>query len=134
MTSYSTILRRCDRAKTYLYLKDWTNKLLQANQQIVKEMKKKGALTKPLILAVDWHDEMYYGNPATEGIVGARPKQGSCFAYRFATISVLQNGERLTLAAVPMLDRCVFWHVKRLLDCVFELGLSVELLLFDRGY
>jgi hypothetical protein len=97
-------------------------------------MKKKGALSKPLTLAVDWHDEMYYGDPKAEGIVGSMPKQGSCLAYRFATISVLLNGERLTLAAVPMLDRCIFWHVKRLIDAVFELGLSVELLLFDRGY
>jgi IS4 transposase len=97
-------------------------------------MKKKGALSKPLILAVDWHDEMYYGNPKAEGVVGAMPKQGSCLAYRFATVSVLLNRERLTLAAVPMLDRRIFWHVKRLLECVFDLGLSVELLLFDRGY
>jgi hypothetical protein len=36
--------------------------LLEVNQQIIKEMKKKGALSKQLILAVDWHDEMYYGN------------------------------------------------------------------------
>jgi hypothetical protein len=47
---------------------------------------------------------------------------------------VLQNGERLTLAVVPMLDRCIFLHVKRLIDCVFGLGLSIKLLLFDRGY
>lgn len=186
LTSYSSIPRRCDRAKAYLYLKDWTNKflqtknpkrkqditkvllsaafnnhyvegcantlnvcgqtvrnhlkqqdpnrLLQVNQQIIHEMKKKGALSKPLTLAVDWHDEMYYGDPKAEGVVGAMPKNGSFFAYRFATISVLLNGERLTLATVPMLDRCIFLHVKHLLDCVFELGLSIELLLFDRGY
>jgi hypothetical protein len=66
-------------------------------------MKQKGALNKPLTLAVDWHDEMYYGDPKAEGIVGAMPKQGSCFVYRYATISVLQNGQRLTLAAVS-------WH------------------------
>ncbi len=186
MASYSSIPRRCDRAKTYLYLKGWTNKLLeiknkkrkqdiakvlltaafdndyiegcaktlhlcgqtvrnhlkrqdptqllQVNQQIIWQMKQKGALNKPLTLAVDWHDEMYYGDPKAEGIVGAMPKQGSCFAYRYATISVLQNGQRLTLAAVPMLDRFIFWHVKRLLEYVFELDLSIKLLLFDRGY
>jgi hypothetical protein len=33
-----------------------------------------------------------------------------------------------------MLDRFIFWHVKHLIGCVFELGLSIELLLFDRGY
>jgi hypothetical protein len=186
MASYSSIPRIFDRAKTYLYLKDWTNRLLeiknkkrkqdtanvlitaaldndyiegcasnqhicgqtirnhlktqdpnhflQVNQQIIHQMKQKGALNKPLTLAVDWHDEMYYGDIKAEGIVGAMPKQGSCHAYRYATISVLQNGERLTLAAVPMLDRFIFLHVKRLLDCVFVLGLSIELLLFDRGY
>ncbi len=52
-------------------------------------MKQKGALNKPVTVAIDWHDEMYYGNPAAEGIVGAMQKQGSCLAYRFATISVL---------------------------------------------
>ena len=186
MNSYSSIPRRCDRTKAYLYFKQWANaffefkspktgddaaqvlllasldndyvegcakalhvcgqtvrnhlkqqnpqRLLQVNQQIIQEMKRKGALNRPLILAVDWHDEMYYGDSKAEGVVGAMPKNGSCLAYRFATVSVLLNGERLTLAAVPMLDRCILWHVKCLLECVLELGLSVELLLFDRGY
>jgi len=33
-----------------------------------------------------------------------------------------------------MLDRYIFWHVKQLIDCVFEVGLSIELRLFDSGY
>jgi hypothetical protein len=108
--------------------------LLQINQQTIKEMKRKGALSKPLTLAIDWHDIMYYGNPAAEGIVGAMPKNGSCLAYRFATASVLLNGQRLTLAVVPMLDRSALLHVRHLLTCIAELGLKVKLLLFDRGY
>ena len=109
-------------------------RLLLVTQEIIQEMKKKGALSKPLILAIDWHDIMYYGDPKAEGIVGAVRKNGSNHAYRFATASVLFNRQRLTLAATPMLDRCILWHVKRLLTCVFELGLSIKLLLFDRGY
>ncbi len=97
-------------------------------------MKKKGALSKPLVLAIDWHDIMYYGDPSAEGVVGAMPKNGSCRAYRFATASVLLNGQRLTLAVTPMLDRCALWHVKRLLACIDQSGLTVKLLLFDRGY
>ena len=97
-------------------------------------MRNKGALTKPLTLAIDWHDLMYYGDPKAEGIVGAMPKNGSCHAYRFATASVLLNRQRLTLAVVPMFDRSALWHVKRLLMCIAELGLKVKLLLFDRGY
>ncbi len=186
MTSYSSIPRRYDRAKAYLYFKETlrpflelkgtrkTNDttrvlllaaldksyvegcaqnihvcgqtvrnhlkqlnpqhLLQINQQTIKEMKRKGALSKPLTLAIDWHDIMYYGNPAAEGIVGAMPKNGSCLAYRFATASVLLNGQRMTLAVAPMLDRSALWHVRHLLTCIAELGLNVKLLLFDRGY
>jgi hypothetical protein len=77
---------------------------------------------------------MYYGDPAAEGIVGAMPKNGSCHAYRFATASVLLNGQRLTLAVTLMFDRSALWHVKRLLACIADLGINVKLLPFDRGY
>jgi hypothetical protein len=186
MISYGSFPRNCDRAKTYLYLKERACNLfefkntkrkddtirvllyasinndyvegsaqllhlcgqtvrnhlknqnparfLQVNQELVDEMKKKHALSKPLIIAIDWHDEMYYGDPTAEGIVGAMPKNGSCRAYRFATASVLVNGERLTLAVDPMLDKNLVGHVKHLLERVFELGVRVKLVLFDRGY
>ena len=109
-------------------------RVLEVNQAVIQEMKNKGALAKPLILAVDWHDVMYYGDSTAEGVVGAMPQNGSCYAYRFATASVLLNGQRVTLAVVPMLDRCALPHVESLLATVFQLGLSVKLLLFDRGY
>jgi len=97
-------------------------------------MKKQGALFKPLIIAIDWHDEMYYGDPNAEGVVGAARKNGSNHAYRFATANVLVNDQRLTLAVTPMLDRSALWHVQQLLAYIAELGLAIKLLLFDRGY
>ena len=186
MVSYGVIPRKCDRAKAYLYLKEWTDKLfecknakrkqdvarvllaasmdndyvegcaqslrlcgqtvrnhlkhqdptrfLRVNREVIEKMRKQGALSKPLVLAVDWHDEMYYGDPNAEGVVGAVRKNGSNYAYRFATANVLVNGQRLTLAVIPMLDRCALWHVQQLLACIAELGLTIKLLLFDRGY
>jgi hypothetical protein len=186
MTSYSTIPKRYDRAKAYLYFKETIssfiqlknprrtdettrvlllvsldkayiegcaqnlhlcgqtvrnhlkqqdpNQLLQLNQAVIEKMKKKGALNKPLNIAVDWHDIMYYGDPNAQGIVGAMPKNGSCHAYRFATASVLLNRQRLTLAVTPMFDRSALWHVKRLLACITKSRLRVKMLLFDRGY
>jgi hypothetical protein len=91
-----------------------------------------GALSKPLILAIDWHDEMYYGDPNEEGIVGTQPKKDSHHAYRFATF--LFKGERLTLAAVPMLDKRVLGYVAILLCRALELRIRVKLLLLDRGF
>jgi putative transposase len=108
--------------------------LLDANDCVIEEMMALGALSKPLILAIDWHDMMYYGNPGAQGVVGTQPKKGSHHAYRFATASVLLKGERLTLAAVPMLDKRVLEYVAILLCKAFELGIKVKLLLLDRGF
>lgn len=108
--------------------------LLQINQQTITKMKQKGALKKPLTLAIDWHDIMYYGDPTADGVVGTQHKNGSNHAYRYGTISVLLNGQRLTIATTPMLQRGKLWHVKCLLEKAFELGLTVKLVLLDRGY
>jgi hypothetical protein len=67
-------------------------------------------------------------------VVGTQPKDGSHHAYRFATASVLLKGERLTLAAVPMLDKRVLECVAILLCKAFELRIKVKLLLLDRGF
>ncbi|MGQ9514450.1 MAG: transposase [Thermoproteota archaeon] len=108
--------------------------LLGENERIIEEMRSLGALSKPLIVAIDWHNVMYYGDPDAEGVVGTQPKRGSHRAYRFATASVLLNGERLTLAAVPMLDRRAFEYVVILLCRAFELGIKVKFLLLDKGF
>ncbi|MGQ9514977.1 MAG: hypothetical protein ACUVTL_08035 [Thermoproteota archaeon] len=97
-------------------------------------MRSLGALSKPLILAIDWHNEMYYVDPNAEGVVGTQPKNGSHHAYRFATMSVLVKGKRLTLAVVPMLERRTFGYFLFLLCREFELGIRVKLLLLDRGF
>jgi len=108
--------------------------LLAANDRVIEEMRSLGALSGPLIVAIDWHDVMYYGDPNAQGVVGTKPKDGSHHAYRFATASALVSGERLTLAAVPMLDKRVLGYVAILLCKAFELGIKVKLLLLDRGF
>jgi len=107
---------------------------LQVNFELINMMKRSGALSKPLTIAVDWHDEMYYGDPQSEGVIGTQPKKGSHYAYRFATASVLLDGERLTLAAIPLAGMSLQEQVKQLLSQIFSLGVKIKLLLFDRGY
>lgn len=104
------------------------------NSELVREMKKLGALSKPLTLAIDLHDEMYYGDPASEGVTGTQPKKGSRRAYRFATASVLQDGQRLTLAVVPIVKSSLHEQVRQLLNQILDLGVKIKLVLFDRGY
>jgi len=40
-------------------------KLLRINDNLIATMRDKGILRKPLKVAIDWHDEMYYGNIET---------------------------------------------------------------------
>ena len=110
------------------------SRFLKVNRELADRMKRLGALSKPLTLAIDWHDVMYYGDPEAEGVVGTQRKKGSHYAYRFATASVVLGGERLIVAAVPMMNEPLVEHVKRLLTQASELGVKIKLLLFDRGY
>jgi hypothetical protein len=96
-----------------------------------------GALSKPVILAIDWHDEMYYGDPDdSDGVIGTQPKKGSHYAYRYSTASVLIDGERITVAVKPIVKGTLLVEqVKDLLNCVqFEHKIKVKLVLLDRGY
>jgi hypothetical protein len=184
--SYGLIPRGSDRAKAYLYFREWADRLfefkgvrcggsvvrvvllacvnngyvegsakllgvcgqtvrnhlkyqdplrfLQVNCELVELLKKLGAFSKPLTLAIDWHDVMYYGNPEAQGVVGTQPKKGSHYAYRFATASVLLHGERLTLAVAPICGVGLLDQVKQLINCVQSLGVKIRIVLFDRGY
>ena len=51
-------------------------------------------------VTIDFHDQSYYGKAEqSEGLwVGAEAKNGTTKVYRVATIYVIRNGHRLTLA------------------------------------
>lgn len=52
-------------------------------------------------LAIDFHDDRYYGNKDDEGVVGTKPERGTCYAFRIATIEIVMQGCRFTLAELP---------------------------------
>jgi hypothetical protein len=109
-------------------------RILQANVSLLQEMKKCGSFSRLLTLAIDLHDEMYYGDPKTQGVAGTKPKKGSCYAYKFATASVLLDGQRFTLAVEPIIKLNVLEHVRQLINQILALGVKIRLILFDRGY
>jgi hypothetical protein len=57
-------------------------------EEQVDELKRKGLLKRPVPIAFDWHDEMFYGDElTTEMVNGTKPKAGSCYAYQYLTAS-----------------------------------------------
>ena len=83
---------------------------------------------------MDWHDIMFYGDFNAEGVKGTKHKNGTNWAYQFATAAVVMGDEKLTVAVTPVNNESKVEHVKRLLSKVFELGIKVKILLLDSGY
>jgi len=65
--------------------------------QLRKHRKLFGSVT----LAIDFHDDKYYGNKDDDGVIGTKPERGTCYAFRIATIDIVVQGCRFTLAELP---------------------------------
>lgn len=50
-------------------------------------------------IAIDYHDRPYHGDKNDEGIVGS--KQKPHWAYRFATVDIIERGNAITLFMLP---------------------------------
>jgi len=86
-------------------------------------------------VAIDYTDEMFYGDENTEGIVGTKHKKGSNYAFKYLTVNIVTNGCRFFLFAYPVFQRGDNWvYVEKTLDLLGELGLRVHVLLLDREF
>jgi hypothetical protein len=136
-------LRRQGRAPTgetlLGYVKSMTCDEILANAEVqiescIKRLRMKGLRLKDVALAFDWHDQPYYGKP-TLGMVGTQPRDGTCYAFSFLTVSVLTPGRRLVLCIVPLTSRMglpalVLALVKRIQKRVE----GVAYVVFDNGF
>ena len=108
--------------------------LLQINHDMIATLREKGILKKPFIVALDWHDEMYYGNMETEGIIGTKNEAGTNYAYECATASIVVRRLRFAVAVVPVKKRSILDMVRTVIGIVEELGIRIRMLLMDGGF
>jgi IS4 transposase len=97
----------------------------------------RGLLKKARPLAIDVHDEPYYGQPheyKKELRRGKRQKGTSRF-HSYATLCVLHRGRRYTLAATYVWKGDTAERiVRRLLARAWQMGVRVRYLLLDRAF
>ena len=110
------------------------SKFFQVNRESVDRLRSRGAFSMPVPLAIDTHDEMFYGDPGATGVTGTRNRKGTNYAYKYATASVLAGGQMITVAAVPFTVGPIANNVRRLMEQVGALGTMVKHVLFDGGY
>lgn len=86
-------------------------------------------------IAIDWTDEMTWGDSSNPLVVGTEPKKGTCWAYQFFTVSIVDDKARFLLFAYPLFSReNLLYYVNRALLFLRELHLSISTLYFDRGF
>jgi putative transposase len=98
----------CPNADTLLYhLKKFEPQELisgfeSAIDEIIAIAKKNGFLTDKIDIAIDSTDQLYYGDRNDPMVVGTKPQRGTSKAYRFATLTIVDEDCRLTIKAIPV--------------------------------
>lgn len=87
-----------------------------------------------LIVAIDWHDEMYYGDRETEGVIGTKNKAGTNYAYEYATASIVVKNKRFAIAVIPVTERTILDMVVKLLGIIKSHGIRISVLQMDGGF
>lgn len=72
-------------------------------EEAFKEAKKRRLLQTPKRVAIDIHEKPFYGE--AEGTVRGRAKQGTTTFWAYISLDIVQEGCRITLAALPLTDR-----------------------------
>lgn len=88
-------------------------------------------------IAADLHDRPYYGKTSQgEGLwVRGKAKVGTTHFYRVATVYVIHNGLRVTLALRFYLPTdSVVGVLERLVERVKEIGIGINRLFLDKGF
>jgi Transposase DDE domain len=133
--------RRVPTGETVLsYFKDIDRYELQSATSIVfeeqvHELRRKGLLRRPVPVAFDWHDQLFYGDKESEMVHGIRSKDGSSYAYQYLTASILLDGRRLTMVLTPIKSRAhMLAYIGDALNRIRNMGVKVKHLLFDAGF
>jgi len=107
---------------------------LRESIRTLKRQRKK--LWKAVSIAIDWHDEMYYGDhKKTPMVNGTKPKDGSSYAFQFLTVSLLVDGERLVVGVIPLDSRTELPTLSQIaIEKLRELGVKISDVTIDAGF
>ncbi len=105
--------------------------LLQEN---VATLKKRRTIHKTKDVAIDFHLVPWYGE-SNAWTVGGKHKQGTSYFVQFATLEIMEGGERLCIKAIPVTQfKSKEQAVEELLSFASKIGIRICRLYFDRAF
>jgi len=128
--SADTLLRRVKS----LGWKDAYNMLVEANDHVIRKLKRKGTFKHAVLAAADLSDDRYYGE-FNNKICQGKYERGTCQFYRHAALHVVEAGKRATIFTVmvtPFDDHASI--IETLVRAARARGIRIHTLLVDRGF
>jgi len=105
-----------------------------ATDKILEIAKKQRKLQGRFDVAMDITDHPYYGDKNTKGIVYTKEFRGTWFAYRYATICIVVNGQRFTLKSLPMNEFTPKYKIVKELIEFAQKRVNIGIVYLDRGF
>jgi len=86
-------------------------------------------------VAIDYTDEMFYGDEEQAPVVGTKHKNGSSYAFKYLTVNIVMAGCRFFLFTYPIFTRGENWiYIEKVLDLLEEFNLKTYVLLLDKEF
>lgn len=102
-------------------------------ERAVSVAKREGWFSRPVLVAVDFHDDLYYGGECF-GVVGCKSQRGTNRCFRVATLDVCEAGRRFTIAIMPVFKGTSKTDVLEYLVREARKHVKIKCVLLDRGF
>lgn len=106
----------------------------RAGDEIFKLLKSQNLFQREVDVAIDFTDNMYYGNKNDNMVIETKFQRGTTHAYRFATINIVLKGMRFTLMALPLSKFSIRERVVNDLIEYAKRKIRIKRLYVDRGF
>jgi len=120
----------------YVGSREWET-IQKAYEQVIAETvkyaKKQGWFQRPLLAAIDFHDDLYYGEKIF-GTMGCKSQRGTNKCFRIATLEICEAGRRFTLAVMPVFKGTKTSEVVKYLVREARKHVKIKYLLLDRWF
>jgi hypothetical protein len=102
--------------------------------RVIYKARNKGFLEHPVDVAIDGHDEPFFGKEIPPEVRGTKEYKGTNYAYHYLVVDIVVDGERFTLAILPVPALAnIPALVKKILERVKRL-VTVRKVLMDSGF
>ena len=108
---------------------------MKASEEIFKLAEKNNAFERrKLDVAIDFHDIPYWGDRKNPMLVRTPKERGTTFAFRFATIAIVENNIQFTLLAIPVSPLDKICDVVDYLIGYTKNLIPIDTVYLDRGF